>query len=182
MISWRERQQRKNGHGTNLDCLVKRTHIPTLHYGKRYGSRKEEALNHPTSPEKLLSETVHQIALSRTIAQVRTGHWLCASYLKRVRKNRDEDRPDKCWWYSKFSMSRTHIFFRCTHPKLEQARKDIWDRPDEEGIILKWPTSVGQLVGKAKREKRLADWIIATGVGLLGCTLRDFEAERVERY
>jgi hypothetical protein len=26
------------------------------------------------------------------------------------------------------------------------------------------------------------DKIMATGVGLLGCALRDFEAERVERY
>jgi hypothetical protein len=31
-------------------------------------------------------------------------------------------------------------------------------------------------------EKHLADWIITTGVGLLGYVLRDFEAERVERY
>jgi hypothetical protein len=84
-------------------------------------------------------------------------------------------------WCSKVRMSRTHIFLRCTHPKLEQARKDIWDRPDEDGIIMKRPTSVGQLLGKAKWEKRLADWIMATGVGLLGRGLHDFEAERVER-
>jgi hypothetical protein len=46
---------------------------------------------------------------------------------------------------------------------------------------MKRPTSVGRLLGKSKWEKRLADWIMATGVGLLGCGLRDFEAERVER-
>jgi hypothetical protein len=69
-----------------------------------------------------------------------------------------------------------------THPMLEQARKDICDRPDEEGIIMKWPTSVRQLLGKSKWEKRIADRIMATGVGQLGCALRDFEAERVERY
>jgi hypothetical protein len=74
-----------------------------------------------------------------------------------------------------------HIFLRCTHPKLEKARKDIWDRPDEGGKIMKRPTSVGQLLGKSKWEKRLADWIMATGVDLLGNELRDFEAERVER-
>jgi hypothetical protein len=73
------------------------------------------------------------------------------------------------------------IFLRCTHPKLEQARVDIWDRPNEDGIIMKRPTSVGQLLRKSKWEKRLADWIMATGVGLLGCELRDLEAERVER-
>jgi hypothetical protein len=67
------------------------------------------------------------------------------------------------------------------HPKLEQARKDIWDWPDEDGIIMKRPTSMGQFLGKSKWEKRPADWIMATGVGLLGCGLHDFEAERVKR-
>jgi hypothetical protein len=78
-------------------------------------------------------------------------------------------------------MSRTHIFLRCMHLKLEKARKEIWDRPDEDGKIKKRPTSVGQLLGKSKWEKPLADWIMATGVGLLGNELRDNEAERVER-
>jgi hypothetical protein len=43
------------------------------------------------------------------------------------------------------------------HLKLEQARKDIWDWPDEGGVIMKRPTSVGQLLGKSKWEKHLAD-------------------------
>jgi hypothetical protein len=41
--------------------------------------------------------------------------------------------------------------------------------------------SVGQLLGKAKWEKPLADWIVATGMGLLGPAKQDFEAELVER-
>jgi hypothetical protein len=61
-----------------------------------------------------------------------------------------------------FRMSRTHIFLRCIHPKLEEARKEIWDRPDEDGKIKKWPTSVKQLLGKLKWEKPLADWIMTT--------------------
>jgi hypothetical protein len=93
----------------------------------------------------------------------------------------DTEISDKCWWCSKFRKSRTHILLRCTHPQLEQARKDIWDRPDEDGIIMKRPTSVGQLLGKSKCENRRADCIMATGVGLLGSELRDFEAERMER-
>jgi hypothetical protein len=48
--------------------------------------------------------------LSRTIVHIRTGNWLCASYLKRVRKNRDEEISDKCWWCSKLRKSRTHSF------------------------------------------------------------------------
>jgi hypothetical protein len=46
---------------------------------------------------------------------------------------------------------------------------------------MKRPTSVGQLLGKSKWEKRLADRIMATGVGLPGSEFREFEAERVER-
>jgi hypothetical protein len=75
----------------------------------------------------------------------------------------------------------SHTHFPQMHAPEAGARKDIWDRPDEDGIIMKRPTSVGQLLGKSKWEKRLADWIMATGVGLLGCGLHDFEAERVER-
>jgi hypothetical protein len=78
-------------------------------------------------------------------------------------------------------MSRTHISLKCMHPKLEKARKGVWDRPGEDCKIKKRPTSMGQFLGKSKWEKPLADWIMATGVGLLGNELRDNGAERVER-
>jgi hypothetical protein len=45
----------------------------------------------------------------------------------------------------------------------------------------KRPTSLGQLLGKSKWEKPLADWITATGVGLVDQEMRDKKAERVER-
>jgi hypothetical protein len=38
-----------------------------------------------------------------------------------------------------------------------------------------------QLLGKSKWEKPLADWITATGVGLVGQDMVDKEDERVER-
>jgi hypothetical protein len=94
---------------------------------------------------------------ARTIAQIRTGHWLCAQYLKQVRKNRDEWVSDKCWWCGHYRMSRTHVFLKFKHPKLECARKAIWDRPDEDGMMRKRPTSVGQLLGKSKWEIPLVD-------------------------
>jgi hypothetical protein len=74
-----------------------------------------------------------------------------------------------------------HTFLRCIHPKLETAREDIWDRPDKDGKIKIQPAPAGQLLGKSKWEKPLADWIMATGVGLLDNELRDNEALRVER-
>jgi hypothetical protein len=43
------------------------------------------------------------------------------------------------------------------------------------------PTSFGQLLGKSKREKLLADWITATGVGLVVLDMVDKEDQGVER-
>jgi hypothetical protein len=65
------------------------------------------------------------------------------------------------------------VFLRCTQRVLA--------RPEEDGRIRKRPTSVGELVGKSKWEKPLADWITGTGVGLVGQEMRVKEAERVER-
>jgi hypothetical protein len=125
----------------------------------------KETITPPAPKKSFLDRASNRLA--RTVAQIRTGHWLCAPYLKRVRKNREEQVSDKCWWCGQYRMSRTHVFLRCMHPKLEGARKDIWDRPDEDGKIRKRPTSVGQLLGKSKWEKPLADWITPTGVGLV---------------
>jgi hypothetical protein len=78
-------------------------------------------------------------------------------------------------------MSRTHVFLPCMHPDLESARQEIWERPDEDGRKGRRPRSVGQLLWKARWEKPLADWIVATGVGLVGRGEQDFEAERIEQ-
>jgi hypothetical protein len=89
---------------------------------------------------------------------------------------------DVIGWCGQWRMSHTDVFLRCMHPKLENARKDIWDRPGENCLKGQHPQSGGQLLGKSKWEKPLADWIImATGVGFLGPENRGLEAERVER-
>jgi hypothetical protein len=78
-------------------------------------------------------------------------------------------------------MSRTHVFLRCMHPKLENTRKEIWEWPDENGRKGQRPKSVGRLLGKSKREKPLAEWLMATRVRYLGPGIQDQEAERVDR-
>jgi hypothetical protein len=65
------------------------------------------------------------------------------------------------------------------HPTLDNARQGIWEWPDENGRKDQRPKSVGQLLGKAKWEKPLCNWIKATGVGLLGPGLWDLKAERL---
>jgi hypothetical protein len=61
------------------------------------------------------------------------------------------------------------------HPNLESTHKGIWNRPGKDGRKGKRPTSLGQLSGKSKWEKPLADWIMGTGVGLVGQEMRDKE-------
>jgi hypothetical protein len=118
-------------------------------------------------------ETAFDGEMDRTVAQIRTGHWLCAPYLKRVRKiGKNRYRINAGGVAS----------IECPVPtSFAGARKDFWDRPDEDDKIRKRPTSVGQLLGKSKWEKPLADWITATGVGLVGQDRVDKEDERVER-
>jgi hypothetical protein len=72
-------------------------------------------------------------------------------------------------------MSRTHVFLPCILPELESTRTEIWERPDENGRKGGRSRSVSQLPWKAKWEKPLAKWIMATGAGLLGPARQDFE-------
>jgi hypothetical protein len=101
----------------------------------------------PPSPKNSFLDRASN-KLARTIAQIRTGHWLCGPYLKRA-----GIRSVLVWEMEDVS----HVFLRCTHRMLEKARIDIWDRPDENGRKGQRPKSVGQLLGKSKREKPRAD-------------------------
>jgi hypothetical protein len=47
--------------------------------------------------------------------------------------------------------------------------------------MRKLETSLGQFLGKSKWEKPLADWIMATAVGLISQEMVDKQVERVER-
>jgi hypothetical protein len=134
----------------------------------------------PPAPKKSFLDSARN-RISPTIPQIRTGHWLCPPYLKRIRKDREQQVSDRCRWCGQWRMSRTHVCLRCMHPELECARKEIWERPDEDGRRGRRPRSVGQLLGNAKWEKPLADWIVATGVGSRGPGRQDYEEERVER-
>jgi ribonuclease HI len=122
--------QKKKGQ-TSIAWLKERI---SQHYttAKEMETEKGKQAILPPAPKKSFLDSAPN-RLSRTIAQIRTGHWLCGSYLKRIRKNRDQPVSDRCWWHGQWRMSRTHVFLRCMHPTLENARKEIWERPDENG-------------------------------------------------
>jgi hypothetical protein len=69
--------------------------------------------------------------LARTIAQIKTGHWLCELFLKPIRKDCNEPVSDPICVGG--VVPHTHVFLRCRYLILEKARIDIWDRPDENG-------------------------------------------------
>jgi hypothetical protein len=67
------------------------------------------------APKKLFLDGASN-RLARTIALIRTCHWLCAPYLKRTRKNSDDEVSDRCWCCGQWRMSRTHVFLRFMRP------------------------------------------------------------------
>jgi hypothetical protein len=88
---------------------------PSKQKDKVLSDVKAKRLDPPPAPKKSFLDGASN-GLARTIAQIRTGHWLCAPYLKRTRKNRDDEVSDRCWWCGQWRMSRTHVFLGCMHP------------------------------------------------------------------
>jgi ribonuclease HI len=86
----------------------------------------KETITPPAPKKSFLDRASNQLA--RTVAQIRTGDWLCAPYLKRVRKNREEQVSDKCWWCDQYRMSRTHVFLRCMQRFLGPPRRRWQDK------------------------------------------------------
>jgi hypothetical protein len=132
--------QKKQGQ-TSISWLKERI---SQHYttAKEIETEKgKQAILLPAPKKSFLDSAPNQ--LSRTIGKIRTGHWLCRSYLKRIRKNHDQPVSNRCWWCGQWKMSRTYVFLRCMHPTLENTKKEIWERPDENGRKGQRPKSVG---------------------------------------
>jgi hypothetical protein len=81
--------------------------------------------------------------LAKTIAQIRTAHWLCTLNVKRVGENWEEQVLDKCWWCGQDKMSYSHIFWRCMHNNLGDAQKYILNRSDRDCRKEQLSTSLG---------------------------------------
>jgi hypothetical protein len=78
------------------------------------------------SPKKSCLDKM-QNSLARTAVQIRTGHWRCAVYLKRIRKMVD----DKCWLcQGSARMTRSHVLLHCPNERLRGGvgREEPWSR------------------------------------------------------
>jgi hypothetical protein len=138
-----------------------------LHISKRYNKAKEEwhaqPAHHgteviPPPPLKKSMQDRARNSVARVAAQIRTGHWRSAVYLKRIRK-RDSDR---CWLCegedrTPHRMSRAHVLLNCRNPRVAAARMEAW-----EG---KSPGNVRRLLADPRWERRFVHFLELSRVG-----------------
>jgi hypothetical protein len=92
-------------------------------------------------------------SIARIAAQIRTGHWRSAVYLKRIKKRRD----DKCWFCrGRNRMARSHVLLHCPNAKIRAARGEA-----REGKDL---GSVRVLLSNPRWERRLLGLLELSGV------------------
>jgi hypothetical protein len=93
-------------------------------------------------------------AIARTAAQIRTGHWRSAVYLKRIRKMAE----DKCWFcQTSARMTRSHVLLHCPNAKLRGARAEAWEGKDPGGVRV--------LLANPRWERRFAKFLELSGIG-----------------
>jgi hypothetical protein len=111
----------------------------------------------PPPPKKFMLDRARN-SVARVVAQIRTGHWRSAVYLKRIRK-RDDDRG----WYCKdhdratHRMTRSYVLLNCRNPRLVAARVEAW-----EG---KRPGNARKLLADPRWERRFVRFIELSWVG-----------------
>jgi hypothetical protein len=93
-------------------------------------------------------------SLARTVAQVRTGHWRSAVYLKRICKMAEDKR-----WFCQTSarMTRSHVLLHCPNAKLRAARAEAWENKNPGGVRV--------LLANPRWGRRLVKFLELSGVG-----------------
>jgi hypothetical protein len=119
----------------------------------------------PPPPKKSTLDRVRN-SIARTAAQIRTGHWSSAVYLKRIRKR----ETDHCWLcdgigQNRHKMTRAHVLMNCRNPQVVAARAEAWGGGETPG-------SVWRLLADPRWEKRFVRFLELSGVGGLWRTGR----------
>jgi hypothetical protein len=127
-----------------------------LRISERYNQAKEEwhaqPAHHgaeeipPPPPKKNMLDRARN-SVARVAAQIRTGHWRSAMYLKRIWKR----KSDRCWLCegtdrTPHRMSRSHVLLNCRNPRVAAARAEA-----REGNS---PGNVRRLLADPKWERR----------------------------
>jgi hypothetical protein len=93
-------------------------------------------------------------ALARTAAQIRTGHWRSAVYLKRIRKMAE----DKCWFCrGSGRMTRSRVLLHCQNTELRAAKAEAWEGKSPGGVRV--------LLANPRWERRFVKFLELSGVG-----------------
>jgi hypothetical protein len=111
----------------------------------------------PPPPKKSMLDRARN-SIARTAAQIRTGHWRSAVYLKRIRKR----ETDHCWLCdgigrNRHKMTRAHVLMNCRNPQVVAARAEAWEGKN--------PGSVWRLLADPRWEKRFVRFLELSGVG-----------------
>jgi ribonuclease HI len=107
----------------------------------------------PPAPKKSCMDHAHN-SIARAAAQMRTGHWRSAIYLKRIRK-----RTDGGCWFCKggAAMTRSHVLLHCSSARMSAARMEAWEGRDPGGLRV--------LLANPRWEKRLLSFLELSGAG-----------------
>jgi len=107
----------------------------------------------PPPPKKSCLDKMRN-SLARTAAQIRTGHWRSAVYLKRIRKRAEDD----CWCcQGPAKMTRSHVLLHCPSEKLQSARREAWEGKNPRGVRV--------LLANPRWERRFVRFLELSGVG-----------------
>jgi hypothetical protein len=103
------------------------------------------------SPAK---EVMYETPIARTAAQIRTGHWRSAVYLRRTKKRKD----DRCWFCEGGArMTRSHALLHCPNATLAAAGVEAWEGRNPGGVRV--------LLSNPRWESRLLRFLELSGVG-----------------
>jgi len=129
-------------------CPVASIAYLKLRISEKFRSAKEawhkDPKNHgteeisPPPPKKSCMDKAKN-SIARTAAQIRTGHWRSAVFLKRIRKRTDNN----CWFCKGPKMTRSHVLLHCTNAKLRAAREEAWEEKTREASESFSPTPGG---------------------------------------
>jgi len=105
----------------------------------------------PPPPKKSCMDRARN-SIARTAAQIRTGHWRSAVFLKRIRK-----RTGGNYWFCKGpKMARSHVLLYCANARLRAAREEAWENKN--------PGSIRVLLSNPRWERRLLRFLELSGV------------------
>jgi hypothetical protein len=127
----------------------------------------------PPAPKKSCMDGAHN-SIARAAAQIRTGHWRSAIYLKRIKKRTNDD----CWFCKGgAAMTRSRVLLHCPSARMSAARMEAWEGRDPGGLRV--------LLANPRWEKRLLRYLELSGAGRIVANGEDEEeawARRMDEW